>query len=251
MRFMPKENMKMTNYEKPLDQQTVVVIGNGMVGHRFCEYLVERDVDKKYRIVTFCEEPRPAYNRVNLTKFFSYRDPAPLMLARQEWYQDHGITLYVGDKATAIDRNRRVVCSERGREISYQLVVLATGSAPFVPAIPGVDKKGVFVYRTIEDLERIIAYARHSKRAAVIGGGLLGLEAAKAVYDLSLETHVVEFAPRLMPRQVDEAGSQLLVRKIEELGVRVHLNKETRAILGNGKVDGMEFADRGRIDVDM
>jgi nitrite reductase (NADH) large subunit len=233
------------------DRKTVVVIGNGMVGHRFCERLVANDVDRDYQIVTFCEEPRPAYDRVNLTKYFTYRDPEPLMLARNEWYSDNGITLFVGDKATAINRERRVVRSERGREIPYDLVVLATGSAPFVPPIPGVDKKGVFVYRTIENLERIIAYAQQAERAAVVGGGLLGLEAAKAVYDLSLETHVVEFAPRLMPRQVDEAGSQLLVCKIEDLGVRVHLNKNTKAILGNSKVEGMEFADCGRIDVDM
>src|SRR5947208_4716919 len=122
-----KKNKSIFTCEEHLDRRTVVVIGNGMVGHRFCENLVERDALKKYRIVTFCEEPRPAYNRVNLTKFFSYRDPEPLMLARQEWYQDHGITLYVGDKATAIDRDRRVVRSERGREIAYDLVVLATG----------------------------------------------------------------------------------------------------------------------------
>ena len=129
--------------------------------------------------------------------------------------------------------------------------MLATGSAPFVPPVPGVDKKGVFVYRTIEDLERIIAYAGKATRAAVIGGGLLGLEAAKAVRDLGLETHVVEFAPRLMPRQVDDAGSRTLVDKIEALGVRVHLDKSTKEILGNGKVEGMEFADGGQLDVDM
>src|SRR5205823_6076329 len=137
-----------------------------------------------------------------------------------------------------------------GREIPYEVVILATGSAPFVPPVPGVEKKGVFVYRTIEDLERIIAYAQKAEKAAVIGGGLLGLEAAKAVYDLALETHVVEFAPRLMPRQVDDAGSRTLLNKIQELGVRVHLNKNTKEILGNGKVVGMSFADGEQLDVD-
>src|SRR5262249_45882793 len=125
------------------------------------------------------------------------------------------------------------------------------GSAPFVPPVPGIDKKGVFVYRTIEDLERIIAYGRTVKKAAVIGGGLLGLEAAKATYDLGLETHVVEFAPRLMPRQIDDAGSKVLVGKINALGVRVHLNKNTKEVLGNGKVEGMAFADGGELDVKM
>jgi nitrite reductase (NADH) large subunit len=233
------------------DRKTVVVIGNGMVGHRFCERLVAYDRDREYQVVTFCEEPRPAYDRVNLTKYFAHRDAGPLMLASHEWYEENDITLFVGDKATRIDRQRRVVYSERGREVPYDHVVLATGSAPFVPPIPGVDKAGVFVYRTIEDLEQIIAYARQAKRAAVIGGGLLGLEAAKAVHDLALETHVVEFAPRLMPRQVDDGGSQTLVSKIEQLGVSVHLNKNSREFTGNGKVDGINFVDGGRLDVDM
>src|SRR6185312_9497032 len=176
-------------------RKTVVVIGNGMVGHRFCERLVEYDVDRNYQIVTFCEEPRPAYDRVHLTQYFEHRDADRLLLARIEWYEDNGITLFLGDRATAIDRDGRIVRSRQGREIPYDYVVLATGSAPFVPPVPGVDKQGVFVYRTIEDLEQIIGYASKAKRAAVVGGGLLGLEAAKAVYDLALETHVVEFAP--------------------------------------------------------
>src|SRR4029079_13432666 len=116
---------------------------------------------------------------------------------------------------------------------------------------PGIQNRGVFVYRTIDDLQQIIAYAAHAKRAAVIGGGLLGLEAAKAAYDLGLETHVVEFAPRLMPRQIDEAGSKVLVRKINALGVQVHLNKNTKEFLGNGKVEGMSFADGSELDVKM
>src|SRR5262249_46972549 len=128
---------------------------------------------------------------------------------------------------------------------------VATGWAPFVPPVPGIDKQGVFVYRTIEDLEQIIAYGKSVKKAAVIGGGLLGLEAAKATYDLGLETHVVEFAPRLMPRQIDDAGSKALVGKINALGVQVHVNTNTKEIIGNGKVEGMVFADGGALDVQM
>jgi nitrite reductase (NADH) large subunit len=177
----------------------VVVLGNGMVGHRFCERLVAYDVERKFEIITFCEERRPAYDRVNLSKFFEARDAASLQLATEDWYAGQGITLYVGDRASRIDRDRKLVVSAHVREVSYDILVFATGSAPFVPTVPGVDKKGVFVYRTIEDLERIIAYSTNAKSAAIIGGGLLGLEAAKAVRDLDLETHVVEFAPRLMP----------------------------------------------------
>jgi nitrite reductase (NADH) large subunit len=135
--------------------------------------------------------------------------------------------------------------------INYDRVVLAIGSYPFLPPVPGVQLPGVFVYRTIDDLQRIIKFSAESRRCVVIGGGLLGLEAAKAAYDLGLETHVVEFAPRLMPRQVDDCGSKMLVKQIEALGVRVHLGKTTKAIHGTRGVERIEFADGGSIDTDM
>ena len=232
-------------------QKNVVVIGNGMVGQRFCEKLVEHDTAQQYRLITFCEEPRAAYDRVGLTSFFAHRDAEKLMLAKMAWYEANGVELHIGDRANEIDRSARVVRSDRGVEIDYDTVILATGSYPFVPPVPGINKRGVFVYRTIEDLERIIDYGTKAKRAAVIGGGLLGLEAAKAAYDLGLETHVVEFAPRLMPRQIDDAGSRMLVRKIEDLGVAVHLNKVTEEVLGDRAVDGMRFQDGESLDVDM
>jgi nitrite reductase (NADH) large subunit len=235
----------------PKRQKTVVVVGNGMVGHRFCERLVDLDAAREWRIVTFGEEVRPAYDRVNLSKYFEHRQAEKLALSGADWYEKNGITLFVGDRVSEIDRANRLVRSVRGREVEYDVIILATGSAPFVPSVPGVDKRGVFVYRTIEDLEQIIDYSRHVQQAAVIGGGLLGLEAAKAVYDLGLRTHVVEFAPRLMPRQIDEAGSRALVGKINALGVQVHLNKNTKEILGNGKVEGMAFVDGAQLDVQM
>jgi len=231
--------------------KTIVVVGNGMVGHRFCERLVESDTERRFRIVTFCEESRAAYDRVGLTSYFEHRDPEKLMLARLDWYRDHGVDLHVGDRATAIDRDRKIVRSSQGKEVPYDFVVLATGSYPFVPQVPGIDKDGVFVYRTIDDLDRIIHFSAKVRNAAVIGGGLLGLEAAKATYDLGLETHVVEFAPRLMPRQVDDRGSSLLVEKIHALGVRVHLERATKEVLGNGRVEGLSFADGERLDVGM
>ena len=232
-------------------RETIVVIGHGMVGHRFCEKMVEFDRDKQYRVVTFCEEPRAAYDRVGLTSFFAHRDAEKLMLASMAWYEKHGIELHVGDRANRIDTQQKVIHSDKGQAIPYDKAILATGSYPFVPPVPGIEKQGVFVYRTIEDLTRIIDYAKQSKSAAVIGGGLLGLEAAKATYDLGLDTHVIEFAPRLMPRQVDDAGSRILVNKIQELGVSVHLNKATEEVLGDGKVTGMRFRDGQELDVDM
>ena len=174
--------------------------------------------------MTFCEELRAAYDRVEL---------------------------HIGDRANKIDRALRTVTSEQGAAVAYDVVVLATGSYPFVPPVDGIHKRGVFVYRTIGDLEKVLEYGQSVRRCAVIGGGLLGLEAAKAAFDLGLETHVVEFAPRLMPRQVDEAGSCILVRKIEKLGVQVHLNKTTKEVSGYGRVGGMIFADGGVLNVDM
>ncbi|MBW3598556.1 MAG: nitrite reductase large subunit NirB, partial [Planctomycetes bacterium] len=179
------------------------------------------------------------------------RDAEKLMLARLEWYEQNGVELHIGDRAARIDRQAKVVHSDRGVTIGYDAVVLATGSYPFVPPVDGVKKRGVFVYRTIEDLERIIEHGKEAKSCAVIGGGLLGLEAAKAAYDLGLQTHVVEFAPRLMPRQVDDAGSRILAGKIERLGVHVHLNKSTQEIAGEASVSGLVFNDGGRLDVDM
>jgi nitrite reductase (NADH) large subunit len=232
-------------------RKTVVVIGNGMVGLRFCEKLVEFDTLGAYRIVTFCEEPRAAYDRVGLTSFFAHRDAEKLMLAKLDWYASHGVELHIGDRADVIDRQKNVVKSQKGVVIPYDHLVLATGSYPFVPPMPGVEKQGVFVYRTIEDLERMIAYSKGAKRCAVLGGGLLGLEAAKAVYDLGMEAHVIEFSGRLMPRQIDDAGSRVLVSKLESLGVHVHLNKAAKTILGNGCVEGFEFQDGTKLDVDM
>ncbi|MEO2049779.1 MAG: nitrite reductase large subunit NirB [Pirellulales bacterium] len=232
-------------------QQTVVVIGNGMVGHRFVEKLVEFDTTKQYKVVTFCEEPRAAYDRVGLTSFFAHRDAEKLMIARLDWYREHGVDLHLGDRANTIDRKRRVVRSDVGAEIAYDQVVLATGSYPFVPPIDGVEHRGVFVYRTIEDLEKIIDYGKKVRRCAVIGGGLLGLEAAKAAFDLGLETHVIEFASRLMPRQINDDGSRILVNQIEQLGVQVHLNKETKEIRGDGWVEQMVFGKDDVLEVDM
>jgi nitrite reductase (NADH) large subunit len=247
---MIKSNNEGEPHEPP-SKQTIVVIGNGMVGHRFCRRLIGMDAMDRFEIVTFCEEPRVAYDRVGLTRFFDTRDPEKLMLTSEQWYRDNGITLYVDDKAIKIDRQKQIVLSSNGVEIAYDRVVLATGSSPFVPPVPGMDKEGVFVYRTIEDLQDLVEYSKGRKTAAVIGGGLLGLEAARAATDLGLKTEIIEFAPRLMPRQLDEAGSRHLVDKINALGLTVHLDHATSAVLGKGRVTGLQFVDNPSIDVDM
>jgi nitrite reductase (NADH) large subunit len=220
-----------------------------MVGHRLCERLKKLG---GFRIVVFGEEPRPAYDRVHLSEYFSGKTAADLALPMRGWFEDEEIVLHLGDPVREIDRQQRLVHSQRGLTQPYDVLVLATGSSPFVPDIIGIEKEGVFVYRTIEDLERIKTYAPRARSGAVIGGGLLGLEAAKALLDLGIpQTHVIEFAPRLMPRQVDSAGSAALEASLRRLGLQLHLNKVTQAIEGNGRVEGLQFADDSRLPIDM
>src|ERR1051326_8608954 len=208
--------------------EKVVVIGNGMVGQRFLEQLHGRG---DFDLSVFCEEPRPAYDRVQLTSFFSGKSAADLSIAKKEFFQKAGVTLRLNDAVLSIDPARKVLRSARYREVPYDKLVLATGSYPFVPKVAGHDRRDCFVYRTIEDLEAITASARRSKVGTVIGGGLLGLEAGKALKDLGLETHIVEFASRLMAVQLDDSAGRLLRRKIEALGAKVHLQKNTKEIV--------------------
>ena len=173
-------------------------------------------------------------------------------MVNYDWYAENNITLYLGDPVQRIDRENKTVHSLHGIIESYDYLVLATGSSAFVPPIPGVEKEGVFIYRTIEDLEMMQSYAKKAKKGAVIGGGLLGLEAAKAMLDLGItNTQVIEFAPRLMPRQIDNAGSDLLKSKLEELGLTIHTNTNTTGILGDDCIKAMCFADGSQIEVDM
>ena len=230
----------------------MVVVGNGMVGHRFIELLLESDHRDDWAITTFCEEPRLAYDRVNLTSFFDGKTASDLSLVTPHRYEDAGVTVHLGDRVTAIDRQRRRVLSAEGRRIPYDALVLATGSAPFVPPIPGRDAWGCFVYRTIEDLRRIRLWAGQVQTGVVIGGGLLGLEAAHALTRMGLETHVVEFAPRLMAMQIDDGGAEILRAKIEALGVSVHTGKNTARIVSrSGRVTEIHFADGGVLATEM
>ncbi|GGX01257.1 nitrite reductase large subunit NirB [Streptomyces chryseus] len=232
---------------------TIVVVGHGMVGQRFLEALADRGVTAKARIVVLCEEPRPAYDRVQLTSYFSGRTPDDLALGEPGFMEQHGIELYLDDPATAVDREARTVTARSGRSFSYDTLVLATGSYPFVPPVPGKDAEGCFVYRTIEDLLAIEAYAKTARTGAVVGGGLLGLEAAGALSGLGLATHVVEFAPRLMPVQVDEGGGAALLRTIEGMGLTVHTGVGTQAVTTDdaGAVNGMSLSDGSTLDTDM
>ncbi|NES84895.1 MAG: FAD-dependent oxidoreductase, partial [Moorea sp. SIO2B7] len=233
-------------------KKNLVVIGNGMVGHKFLELMVSKEATQNWNLITFCEEPRVAYDRVNLSSYFSGKTAGDLSLVEPGFYQENGIQIYIGDKAIAINREQKTVTSASGREIAYDKLVLATGSYPFVPPIKGKDYPGTFVYRTIDDLEAMEAYAKNCKVGVVVGGGLLGLECANALKNMGLATHVVEFAPRLMPVQIDDAGGNILREQIEELGVSVHTSKNTTEIISeNGKITKMTFADGGELHTDM
>ncbi len=235
-----------------MSAQRIIVIGNGMVGQRFLEQLASRVASDAFEVTVFCEEPRAAYDRVQLTSFFAGKSAIDLNMVPARFFEDQAITLRLNDRVHAIDRIRKTVRSARYRDVPYDKLVLATGSFPFVPPIPGRDRRGSFVYRAIEDLEAIRGAAKRARTGVVIGGGLLGLEAAKALYDLGLETHVVEFAPRLMAVQLDEAGGRLLRRQIEALGVFVHTSKSTKEIVdGAGRRHRMVFADGTTLETDL
>eukprot|EP00804_Cyclotella_cryptica_P014549 CCRYP_004855-RA/>CCRYP_004855-RA protein AED:0.29 eAED:0.29 QI:313/1/1/1/1/1/3/0/490 len=253
--------------ERESEKKRVVVIGNGMVGQRFMENLISLDTEKKCIISTFCEEPRAAYNRVKLTSYFETRNPSALSMTsefdvegRTPWYAKNNVELLLNDKAVALDTKAKTVTGASGKTLAYDVLVFATGSYPFVPPIPGKQRPGVFVYRTIEDLESMLAYVKEHnvQSAAVIGGGLLGLEAAKAVADMKVQSHIVEFAPILMCRQIDQGGHDVLVRKIEDMGLRVHCGARTQAFVGKdgttdnestSPVSALRFSNEGWEDL--
>ncbi len=229
----------------------IIVIGHGMVGHKFLESLDEAGV-RNANVTVLCEEPRPAYDRVHLSEFFSGKSADDLSLVSPGFFDRDNLLLKLNTRATAIDRVNKTVTVANGEVLSYDKLVLATGSYPFVPPVPGKDRADCFVYRTIEDLEAMMECGSRSKSGVVVGGGLLGLECAKALRDMHLQTHVVEFAPRLMAVQVDDGGGRVLRKKIEELGVSVHTQKNTVEIVdGEQARHRMVFADGTHLETDM
>ncbi|MEU8682462.1 nitrite reductase large subunit NirB [Streptomyces sp. NPDC048611] len=232
---------------------TLVLVGHGMVGQRFLEELADRGVTGRARVVVLCEEPRPAYDRVQLTSYFAGRTPDDLSLVDPDFMARHGIELHLGDPATAVDREARTVTARSGLTVRYDALVLATGSYPFVPPVPGKDSAGCFVYRTLDDLFAIEEYAKNARTGVVVGGGLLGLEAAGALKGLGLRTHIVEFAPRLMALQVDEGGGRALRRTVEEKGLEVHTGVGGKEIVadGAGAVTAMSLSDGSTVETDL
>lgn len=238
-----------------MTKQRLVIIGNGMVGHRFIESLADRADLNQFDITVFCEEPRVAYDRVHLSSFFSHHTAEELSLVKEGFYEHHGVKVLIGERAILINREKREVSSVNIASVPYDKLIIATGATPFVPPIKGAENPYCFVYRTIEDLKAIEACAHHNKSGVVIGGGLLGLEAAGALKALGMQTHVIEFAPVLMAEQLDAAGGEQLRRKIEAMGVQVHTSKNTKEIVqndphGSGARNTLHFADGTSLDVD-
>jgi len=229
----------------------VVVAGHGMVGHKFLESLAESGV-QGLDVTVLCEEVRPAYDRVHLSEFFAGKSAEDLSVVEPGFFERTGFTLRLAARAASIDRHAHTVTTLDGEVLPYDKLVLATGSNPFVPPVPGRDRKDCFVYRTIEDLEAMTECGARSKSGVVVGGGLLGLECAKALRDMGLDTHVVEFAPRLMTVQVDEGGGRVLRTKIEEMGLHVHTQRNTVEIVDGATArHRMVFADGTHLETDM
>ncbi len=242
-------------------RQRILVIGHGMVGQRFLETLhalhaagshSSGTIDAALDVTVLCAESRPAYDRVRLSAYFSGTSADELSLLPEDFERRTGYHIRIGEQALHIDRSAQCVDTSSGARLSYDTLILATGSYPFVPPIPGGDRPGCHVYRTLEDLDAIAASATNARVGTVIGGGLLGLEAANALKDLGLATHVVEFAPRLMAVQLDELGGRLLRQKIEALGVSVHTSRVTQAIVdGTGARHQLQFDGGTSLETDV
>jgi len=233
-----------------MNKLNVVVVGNGMVGHHYVETLANSEIDVNITVIG--GETRPAYDRVHLSEVFDGKEPSDLAMTTREHYESLGVDAHFGDFVESIDRDAKKVVTRGGQLFSYDKLVLAMGSYPFIPPVPGHEQEHCLAYRTIDDLAEIKASAKGKKVGVVVGGGLLGLECANALKNLGLEAHVVEFAPGLMGVQLDDGGSTMLRRKIEALGVKVHTSKATQSI-SKGKEHRlkMEFADDTELETDM
>ncbi|WP_114326238.1 nitrite reductase large subunit NirB [Candidatus Colwellia aromaticivorans] len=229
--------------------QKIVVVGNGMVGHHFVDEMAKHE---GYEITVLSAEDRLAYDRVHLSEYFSGKTADDLAMTTPAYYNEIGVNFFTNAKVTNIDKAAKVVTTEAGETYAYDKLVMATGSYPFVPPIPGKERDHCLVYRTIQDLEDIQASAKAGKVGVVVGGGLLGLEAANALKELGLQTHVVEFAPQLMGVQLDKDGGALLRSMIEGIGVQVHTQKATNEIVdGEECVHRMNFADGSHLETDV
>ncbi|HKD04609.1 MAG TPA: nitrite reductase large subunit NirB [Bryobacteraceae bacterium] len=228
----------------------IVVVGNGMAGVACIENILKRSGD--FDITVFGDETHPNYNRIMLSLVLAgEKQASDIVLNDVDWYRDNRIHARLGVAIDSIDRETRTVIDAQGRVTPYDRLILATGSSAFIPPIPGVDKDNVHVFRTLDDTRALMAKARKGLKAAVIGGGLLGLEAARGLQVRGCDVTVIHLAPTLMERQLDATGGEYLKRRIESLGIRVMLPRQTAALCGNGHVQGLRFADGEELDAEL
>ena len=241
-----------------MNRERIVVIGNGMAGARFVDDLLARGGGNRFDVVMFGDEPCGNYNRILLSSVLSRsHKPDDIFINPMSWYTAKGITLHAGKRVEHIDLARKHVIAAGGLSEPYDKLIVATGSSPMIPPLAnvrdegGAFKQGVFVFRTLDDCERIMRCAATASRAAVIGGGLLGLEAARGLLNWGLETHVIHLMPHLMEAQLDPGAADVLRRQFEQMGLVTHLATRTTAVTGNGHVSGLEFADGVTLDCDL
>lgn len=241
----------MTPSANPQSRPRLVVVGNGMAGMRTVEELLKLAPDL-YDITVFGAEPHGNYNRILLSPVLAgEKSVADIMLNTREWYDENGIELLAGDPVVAIDRPRRIVRSASGREVRYDRLLLATGSKPFIIPVPGHQLDGVIAFRDIQDVETMQQAARDHRHAVVIGGGLLGLEAANGLLRQGMDVTVVHLPDSLMERQLDKPAATLLQSALERKGLRFLLGAQTAEILGTDRVTGLRFKDGSEIPADL
>jgi nitrite reductase (NADH) large subunit len=239
-------------------KQRLVIVGNGMAGARFIEEVIARQGSEQFDIVVFGEEPYGNYNRILLSSVLAgTHDPKDIFINPLEWYKQNHVTLHAGSPVYKIDIVAKKVYAEHGIEEAYDKLVIATGSNPLIPPIKnlyqedGSFRDGIFIFRTLDDCESMINFANHAHKVAIIGGGLLGLEAARGLLNRGLEAHIIHLSAYLMNVQLDLAASKILRETVKRLGVHLHLKKNTALIQGQGHISGLTFDDGTTLECDM
>ncbi|MFD0824833.1 nitrite reductase large subunit NirB [Neobacillus sp. M.A.Huq-85] len=234
-----------------MEKEKLVLVGNGMAGVRCIEEIIKLAPDR-FEITIFGSEPHLNYNRILLSSVLQGQESLKeITLNEREWYEKHQIHLFTGETVKKIDKEKQMVKTDQNREISYDSLILATGSVPFLLPISGADKEGVFTFRTIEDCKRIIEASKRYQTAAVIGGGVLGLEAASGLLNLGMNVQIVHNGSFLMERQLDQTASKMLQNKLEKQGMKFLFEKETKEIIGNSRVEGLRFKDGTDVETDL
>ncbi|MFC4767473.1 nitrite reductase large subunit NirB [Effusibacillus consociatus] len=234
-----------------MNKQKLVLVGNGMAGVRCIEEILKIDRER-FEITVFGSEPHPNYNRILLSKVLQGDTTIEdITINDWNWYQENNIQLFTGETVIRIDTEQQVVYTDQNRQVEYDRLILATGSLPFILPVPGADKEGVTAFRDIKDCERMIETANQYKKASVIGGGLLGLEAARGLLNLGMEVNVIHIFDCLMERQLDPTASQMLRRELEKQGMNFLLEKQTEEIIGGERVEGIRFKDGTEVATDL